>query len=415
MTTAASGVSARPPRPVPLALCIDLEQDDISSTAASMHHWEGARTALEWARSLPWREPAVINWFVRTDVQTSTELGAATWPLRHLEAGLRRAVDRGDSVGAHPHLYRRTPGGWRNDWADPEYAWQCAQVALAAHTEVFGEPCRTWRWGDRVGQPQFASLLAQAGVLVDVTAEPGRAAMGPRDGGAGLSPSYACRDAQPRVVDGVVDWPLSTCTLAEATLPAGGERALVSVGSFDAITDHWLHGWCADATAGRENEVVDVELLVDGAVAAVTAADWYRADVAAAGYGTGHHGVRIDMRDHWRSLPAAAFTMRAAGHTTALTMPPSDSRTARGGECTVIPLPWETEPEQFDRLLTTVLRTRPPHITIALRSDRFLDSASVAALDHNCATLAALSDRGVLSPPQSLVALAMPLVEPACR
>ena len=181
--------------------------------------------------------------------------------------------------------------------------------------------------------------------------------------------------------------------------PACNRHAAVPVGSFDAINDHWLHGWCCDATPGGDDTAVDVELLVHGSVVAVTAADWYRPDVEAAGYGDGRHGARIGMRDEWRSLPVDAFQLRAAGHLVGLFAPPNDHRTERGTESTVIPVPLETEPEQFARMLA-----------VLLRSDAFLDPTAAAALDRNIATLAALTAHGALSAPQSLLTLAAPLL-----
>ena len=392
-----------------LVLCVDLEQDDIRSSVPALFAWKGAERALQWRHTLPWPS-AALNWFVRADVQTRTVLGDASWPLRHLYPALCDALDLGDTVGAHPHLYRDGPDGWRNDYADPDFAWQCAEVALDAHAAVFGAPCRTWRWGDRAGQPSLRPRLAAAGVVVDNTAEPGRPPLPPLDGGAGLPPSWVGHRTEPQFVDGLVDWPVSTVALAGVTAPACNRHAAVPVGSFDAINDHWLHGWCCDATAGCDDTAVDVELLVHGSVVAVTAADWYRPDVAAAGYGDGRHGARIGMRDEWRSLPADAFQLRAAGHLVGLFAPPNDDRTGRGAESTVMPLPMETEPEQFARMIAVVLRDDASHVTLAIRSDALLDPTTAAALDRNVATLAGYTADGTLSSPQSLLTLAAPLL-----
>lgn len=393
-----------------LVVCIDLEQDDVRSPAAALTGWHGAAVALAWRETWPWGDGAVMNWFVRNDVQTETVLGDRTWPLRHLLPALRRARGRGDTVGAHPHLYRATGDGWRNDFADVDHAWRCAEVALQAHQEVFGEPCRTWRWGDRVTHPLLRPRLAAAGVLVDNTAEPGRPSAPPPDGGDGLKPSWVGHSAEPVVIDGLVQWPTTTVVLADATVPASGRHAVLPVGSFDVISDAWLAGWCADATPGSEAHVVDIELLVRGVAVATTAADWHRPDVAAAGYGDGRHGARIGMRDEWRSLPPSAFSLRAAGHAAPLHAPPCDLRTSHGAEHTIIPLPAESDPEQFSRLLDVAMRSSNSHVSLALRSDAFADPATVAMVDANCRTLAALTSAGLLSAPRSLVELAAPLL-----
>lgn len=392
-----------------LVICIDLEQDDIMSSASALLTWEGAQRALQWRWTLPW-DGAAVNWFVRTDVQTTAVLGDAAWPLRHLEAGLRRAVDAGDTVGAHPHLYRECEGGWRNDFSDAEFSWRCAEIALDAHLAVFGEPCRIWRWGDRAGQLSLRPRLAAAGVHVDATVEPEGPAISPRDDGSGRTPSYVGHDSEPRCVDGLVDWPLTTMAPARATSLTTGVHAALPVGSLDVITDHFVQGWCCDASPGAEDTVVDVELLVHGEVVAVTAADWHRPDVAAAGYGEGRHGARVGMRDEWRALPVEAFVLRAAGHDRALHGAPSDVRAPLGSCSTVIPLPLQTEPEQFARMLDVLLRDDTSHVTLAMRSEVFLDPVLVAMIDRNCVTLAAHAATGTLSAPQSLLSLAAALL-----
>ncbi|HQZ35675.1 MAG TPA: hypothetical protein PK020_14720 [Ilumatobacteraceae bacterium] len=394
----------------PLVICIDLEQDDDRSSPASLFAWRGAEKALEWGRAQPLQPGAAINWFVRSDMQTRAVLGNAHWPQRHLYEPLRRAMDDGDTVGAHPHLYRLEEDGWRTVYNDTAFSWECAEVALEAHTTVFGEPCRTWRWGSRAGQPALRSRLAGAGVLVDSTAEPGRATTLQHAADIGMPPSYLDHPTEPRVVDGLVDWPISTCAVTDATAPPGGCSAQQPVGAFDAITDQWVVGWCSDAAAGSAHAIVDVELLIHDQVVAVTAADWYRPDLAAAGYGDGCHGARIGMRESWRLLPADAFTLRAVGHGLMSLAPVSDVRTARGAEATVLPLPLETEPQQFARLLATMLRDDTSHLTLASRSEVFLEPVATAAIEQNCRTLLGHIRLGALSVPQSLPALAAHVV-----
>lgn len=390
-----------------LVICIDLEQDDIRSPAASLQSWSGAHRALEWwqAHRRALSTDASVNWFVRTDVQTCAVLGDAGWPLRHLYEPLSAIIANGDTVGAHPHLYRRHGDGWRNDFADVDHAWECAQVALAAHLDVFGTVCATWRWGDRVGHPELQARLAAAGVQFDATAEPGRMGLPPPDGGAGRVPSFAGHASEPRrTPGGLVDWPVSTCRTASLTPPAGDVRARRPLGSFDDITDAWLEGWCCDLD--EHGRAVDVELLIDGVVVEVTAAVWCRDDVRAAGYGDGRHGVRIGMRDEWRDVPVSSFAMRAAGHVEPLASPPIDRRTTRGTEATTMPCSLDTESQHFARAVALLLAGDASHLTIATRSEVFLHPVQAADVERNCRTLFHHIRAGRLSEPRSLPAAA---------
>jgi hypothetical protein len=65
-------------------------------------------------------------------------------------------------------------------------------------------------------------------------------------------------------------------------------------GNFDSVIKGVVSGWCA---AEQSTEPVEVELLIDGVVSAVTKADIYRTDLFAAGIGNGCHGFRFDLSD----------------------------------------------------------------------------------------------------------------------
>lgn len=388
-----------------LVMCVDLEQDDIRSSPESLRSWAGAHRALRWWQSQrrTWPGDASINWFVRTDVQTHTVLGDVAWPLRHLHDALMSSIAEGDGIGAHPHLYRHAGGGWHNDFADVEHAWTCAQTALAAHHDVFGSNCTTWRWGDRAGHPELQARLAAAGIRFDLTAEPGRIGLPPLDGGAGRVPSHVGFPTEPRrSASGLIDWPVSTCALSRITPSAGGVRALRPIGTFDDITDAWVQGWCSDLDEEHDGRSVDVELLIDGVVVAASAASWCREDVRAAGYGDGRHGVRIGMRDEWRGLPLSSFTLRPAGHVDPLSSTPIDRRTERGIEATTTPMSLDTEAEQFARTVAVLLEGDESHLTIATRSDVFVEPRKEADVARNCRALVEHTRAGKLSEPRSV-------------
>lgn len=395
---------------IPLVLCIDLEQDDIRSPQEALRSWRGAHGALAWWSSLrdDWGAAAHCNWFVRSDVQVATVLGDAGWPLRELREDLADALAAGDSVGMHPHLYRNGPDGWRNDFADTDFAWQCALVALQAYHDEFGRPCPTWRWGDRVGQRSLAAELAAHGLQFDATAEPGRVGLPPRDGGPGAQPSYVGHPTEPSyLVDGLVDWPVSTYDTLSLQRPTTGRLAVAPIGSFDSVTNQWLQGWCCDAAgAATPAEVapapIDVELLLQGTVVDTTSADWFRPDLHDAGYGGGRHGVRFAMRDEWRTLPVDAFLLRPMGHEQPLPGTPVDQRTERGGEASVNPLPVDIEVSQFERAVEVLLSAGRSHLTLATRSEVFIDPSRASAVEANMRTLRAHVLAGRLSTPRTL-------------
>jgi len=399
-----------------LVVCIDLEQTDIRSSPASLRSWDAARYALEWwrAQNAQWPTGSNCNWFVRSDVQVAAVLGSAGWPLRALRADLEQALAAGDSMGLHPHLYREDRDGWRNDFVDVEFAEECALVALAAYRDEFGRACTTWRWGDAVGRPELAARLAALGVQFDATAEPGRIGLPPRDGGTGAPPSFVGHPTHPhRTMHGIIDWPVSTYSLQSLEPAPSGCCAQQPTGTFDCITDQWVHGWCRDIAVGRGDARVDVELLVDGRVVAQTCADWCRPDLRDAGQGDGLHGVRVAMREQWRDTPLPAFQLRPVGHDQPLPANPTDHRTSRGAEVAVLALSLDQEVVQFERAVDSLLASDGvTALTIVARCNAFVDSVGLEAVECNTRTLQAHVRAGRLSAPRTLAAAHATLASP---
>ena len=82
-------------------------------------------------------------------------------------------------------------------------------------------------------------------------------------------------------------------------------------GNFDSVKHGHVVGWCA---AEGSADPVDVELVVDGKVLAVTRADIFRADLLAAEIGAGEHGFRFDISD-LNLRDEMVLQVRAAGST----------------------------------------------------------------------------------------------------
>ncbi|HAP76356.1 MAG TPA: hypothetical protein DCR14_09770, partial [Acidimicrobiaceae bacterium] len=317
--------------PVPLVVAIDLEPDDIRARVERLHIWTGADAAVGWAegRHHGW-ESASINWFVRSDVQTVAVLGVDS-PFARLGARMQARMAAGDEVGVHPHPFRWDGSTWTNDFASPAHAWACFDAAERDRQLHLGGSSAALRWGDRVSHDSLHARLAARGVGFDLTAEPGRVGIAPRDGGRGRTAVVPWCRRQPALGScGIVHWPLTTVRRVDLHAPPTGRHAREPIGSFDLVEDGWLHGWCADR-ATPNGPPVDVELLVQERVVATVPADWIRPDLEDAGVASRCHGVRIAMDDRWRALPLGAFALRAAGATEAPPGGPPPPRRGRGG------------------------------------------------------------------------------------
>jgi hypothetical protein len=169
---------------VPVVLCIDLEPDarqvtrdgaewsGVRSTVEALEHW---RCRLEAATA----QPVHLSWFWRADPQITGSCGDAAWGFDTFRDVLDATSARGDAHGAHPHLWRRQAQS--DEWiSDNNPAWirTCIDVALDAFARATGRPCELVRMGDRsLGEVAY-ERLAQRGVLVDLSVEPGELAMG---------------------------------------------------------------------------------------------------------------------------------------------------------------------------------------------------------------------------------------------
>ena len=110
------------------------------------------------------------------------------------------------------------------------------------------------------------------------------------------------------------------------------------------------------------------------------------------------------MRDAWRELPVDAFQLRPAGHEHHLSGSRTDQRTGRGREAAVLSFSLDSEPTQFEQAVGVWLHGEEDHLTIATRSDVFVNDRLMAAVDANTRTLQAHVMAGRLSPPRTLAA-----------
>jgi hypothetical protein len=122
--------------------------------------------------------PCALTWFLRMDLQVAIAYGGARFIADRYRSDLAQLEAAGDELGVHTHSYRREDGlGWVQDQADAEHVAQCARTSLDAYRDAFGRSCRAYRHGDRFMSSRLASVLADEGVRVDLTLEPGAPAL----------------------------------------------------------------------------------------------------------------------------------------------------------------------------------------------------------------------------------------------
>ncbi len=168
-------------KPIPVALCIDIEPDpreperDPAEPWAGfeklMHSVERIRGSFEAVTS----RPAHFTWFLRMDPQVAEIWGTAALAAETYTRELAELVGAGDELGVHPHSWRwdSSTGHWISDQGDEHWVAHCAHMALDAYEETFGRPCAAYRHGDRAMTTHLACTIADAGVQVDLTVEPG--------------------------------------------------------------------------------------------------------------------------------------------------------------------------------------------------------------------------------------------------
>ncbi len=91
----------------------------------------------------------------------------------------------------------------------------------------------------------------------------------------------------------------------------------VLVGNIDTVPSRMISGWARDAS--NPHHGVELEILAAGGrrIGRVVA-NWWRPDLAAAGFGTGHHGFEFVPPAHAK---LADITLRRTGDGAPLAVP----------------------------------------------------------------------------------------------
>jgi hypothetical protein len=161
-------------------LCFDVEPDE-AEVEMEPRPWVGFERLVE--RIGPLREqltqatgrPARFNWFVRMDPQIAASHGDPGWAADRYGDRLSALREAGDTIGLHPHAWRRAadPGRWVADHGNPDWVDHCIRVSYETYAAVLGEPCRAQRSGDMFVTERTVRLAAQLGCRFDLTVEPG--------------------------------------------------------------------------------------------------------------------------------------------------------------------------------------------------------------------------------------------------
>jgi len=184
---------------IPVILCIDAEPDGFFIDRRRSDPWLGYERSVEFFRRFRDRlqtsgEPARFTWCYRMDPQVAETYGAAEWVARHYETLTAQLIGDGDELGLHAHGYRweAAAGAWTIDHGNQSWIDHLVRMSFAAFDRAFGEPCRTFRFGDRWMSNATVRLLAELGTRHDLTLEPGHPALDSHHPGrsSGSLPDY---------------------------------------------------------------------------------------------------------------------------------------------------------------------------------------------------------------------------------
>ncbi len=185
---------------LPVVLCIDVEPDARVFPRGDARPWSGFERCAE--RIAPLRAhlaqstgaPAALTWFLRMDPQVAETWGSPGWVAETHADALARLAAAGDEFGIHTHTWRwdEQADAWLADYEDEAWAEHCLSMGLAAFESAFDRPCLSHRGGDHFLCGSMLSRLEAAGVLTDLTIEPGWPPVGPPGGepAAGSLPDF---------------------------------------------------------------------------------------------------------------------------------------------------------------------------------------------------------------------------------
>lgn len=157
-----------------LALTIDTDPDGLNTYQPDrgVLNWEGLEFAIEKFHEVLSEYP--LTWYVRADGQLDHAYGSVRYLLDTYAEFWRKAVNQGDELGWHPHLYT-VP----TDDSAPEIISDNKQ-ALAELSRIWDDikesqfDFPTFRMGEGWHTAETLNLIEELGFTVDSTAIPNR-------------------------------------------------------------------------------------------------------------------------------------------------------------------------------------------------------------------------------------------------
>lgn len=119
--------------------------------------------------------PIKIIWFVRVDNQIKELYGNAAYLLNQYKDTWKMLLRRGDEIGWHPHLYRKSGENWIQETRHHHISKDLQESYMAMIEEGFSPICS--RIGEAFQSNEIMSDLWKLGIKIDSTAMPGRVRM----------------------------------------------------------------------------------------------------------------------------------------------------------------------------------------------------------------------------------------------
>ncbi|MFO7900328.1 MAG: hypothetical protein R6V58_14870 [Planctomycetota bacterium] len=163
-------------------ICLTIDTDaDRAARARAALEFRGLQALIPLRQALAESEdrigagPIPVTWFVRIDGEIERVLGDPLYLVHRHEDFWHQAVDHGDEIGWHPHLYH--PAGSIQHprlETDPAWALDELQRLYDRTRETFFDPA-AFRHGEAWHNPDTFATIEALGFRVDSTAIPGRA------------------------------------------------------------------------------------------------------------------------------------------------------------------------------------------------------------------------------------------------
>jgi hypothetical protein len=169
---------------IPIALCFDVEPDAKVFAPDRPSGWTGFERLLDWAPLLRDRlqtstgRPAHFGWTLRMDPQIALAYGSASYIAEKYRPQLDDLVAAGDAIGLHTHAWRWRADRrvWIADHRDQAWIDECLEQGVRAYAESLGTTPAFHRFGAQFMSTDTMNRLAQLGITIDLTVEPGEPA-----------------------------------------------------------------------------------------------------------------------------------------------------------------------------------------------------------------------------------------------